>query len=44
MIGVLEDYNRVDQLKEFKLPVKYPRTPGYRASAEENKYNAWYIT
>jgi len=22
--------------------VKYPRTPGYRPRAEENKYNAWY--
>src|SRR5438105_11211482 len=23
-------------------PVKYPRTPGYRAEGTENKYNAWY--
>ncbi|MGH8013166.1 MAG: amidase [Candidatus Binataceae bacterium] len=27
-----------------ELPrVKYPRTPGYRSSAEENKFNAWYV-
>ena len=24
-------------------PVKYPRTPGYRPSGEENKHNAWYV-
>ena len=22
--------------------VKYPRTPGYRPGADENKFNAWY--
>src|SRR5262249_31680876 len=29
-------------LAEPKLPVKYPRAPGYRPSAEENPFNAWY--
>ena len=27
---------------EPKLPVKYPRAPGYRPSPEENPHNAWY--
>lgn len=42
MKGTLESYNRLNQLVEPSLPVKYPRTPGYRPSAEENRYNAWY--
>ena len=24
-------------------PVRYPRTPGYRPSGEENRYGAWYV-
>lgn len=40
--GVLGSYRRVAQLPEPKLPVKYPRTPGYRPSAKENPYGAWY--
>ncbi|KYD14492.1 amidase [Saccharococcus caldoxylosilyticus] len=42
MEGPLESYNRLNQLVEPSLLVKYPRTPGYRPSAEENPYNAWY--
>ncbi|HLJ86786.1 MAG TPA: amidase [Candidatus Angelobacter sp.] len=42
MTGSIASYNRLDELPEPKLPVKYPRTPGYRPSAEENPYNAWY--
>jgi amidase len=42
MEGTIESYNRLNQLVEPSLPVKYPRTPGYRPSAEENPYNAWY--
>ncbi|XP_072042895.1 amidase-like [Amphiura filiformis] len=40
--GALKGFNRIDHLVEPTLPVKYPRTPGYRPSAEENPYNAWY--
>ncbi len=27
---ILESYARIDQLPEPALPVKYPRSPGYR--------------
>ena len=40
--GLLASYDRLDQLAEPKLPVKYPRTAGYRPSPEENSLNAWY--
>ena len=36
-----DTYQRLYELPDPKLPVKYPRTPGYRPSAEENPYNAW---
>jgi amidase len=36
-------YNVVDALPDNLPIVRYPRTPGYRPSAEENKYNAWYV-
>ncbi len=42
MAGSIASYNRLDQLPEPKLPVKYPRSPGYRPGAEENPLNAWY--
>ncbi len=42
MKGVLASYNRLDELAEPTLPVKYPRTPGYRPSPSENELNAWY--
>ena len=36
-------YTTVAQLTEPAcLPVKYPRTPGYRPSAAENRHNAWF--
>jgi len=42
MAGPIASYSRLDELAEPKLPVKYPRVPGYRPRPEENKYNAWY--
>ena len=42
MGGVLESYARLDQLSEPSLPVKYPRTSGYRPEPEENPLGAWY--
>jgi amidase len=40
--GSVPSYNRLDELAEPSLPVKYPRTPGRRPAPEENPYNAWY--
>ncbi|XP_027056174.1 uncharacterized protein LOC113683163 isoform X2 [Pocillopora damicornis] len=37
-----DTYQRLYELPDPKLPVKYPRTPGYRPSPEDNPYNAWY--
>ena len=42
MDGVLASYRRLDQFAEPTLPVKYPRSPGYRPPASENRLNAWY--
>jgi amidase len=38
----VDAYNVVDQLPDNLPQVKYPRTPGYRPSPEENMHNAWY--
>jgi amidase len=38
----VSSWNRLQDIQEPCLPVKYPRTPGYRPSPEENPYNAWY--
>jgi len=42
MDGVLASYRRLDQFAEPTLPVRYPREPGYRPPASENRLNAWY--
>lgn len=42
MSGTVISYNRLDQLAEPSLPVKYPRQPGYRPQPQDNPYNAWY--
>jgi len=36
-------YDIVDGLPDNVPVVKYPRTPGYRPSAEDNRLNAWYL-
>jgi len=41
--GLVEAYNVVDAMPDNLPQVHYPRTPGYRPSAEENPYNAWYV-
>ena len=45
LLDVIADYipayTLTATLDEPSLPVKYPRTPGYRPSAEENTHNAW---
>jgi amidase len=42
MAGSIASYDRLDELAEPKLPVKYPRSAGYRPGSEENPWNAWY--
>src|SRR5437588_9914412 len=42
MSATFESYRRIDQLPEPALTVRYPRSGGYRPSAEENPLNAWY--
>jgi amidase len=41
MAGTLASYHRLDDLVEPKPAVRYPRTPGYRPSLDENQLNAW---
>lgn len=38
----LEAYNYVALATDEVPAVKYPRTPGYQPSADENRQNAWY--
>jgi len=40
--GVISALSRLDQLVEFRPPVKYARTAGHRPSPEEDPLNAWY--
>jgi amidase len=41
MGGFKASYDRLDELVEPRLPVKYPRAPGSQPQAAENPYNAW---
>lgn len=38
----IKSYRRLDHIPERKLPVNYPRTPGWRPTAAENPLNGWY--
>lgn len=40
--GLVAALGRLDQLVETRPPVKYPRSVGYRPTAEEDPLNAWY--
>jgi amidase len=42
MPGPLASYQRLDELTEPALPVRYPRTSGYRPAPADNPLNAWY--
>jgi amidase len=42
MKGSVESYRRLRDLPEPRPEVRYPRTPGYRPTGDENPYNAWY--
>ena len=39
--ALADTYQRLYELPDPKLPVKYPRTPGYRPAPDDNPYNAW---
>ena len=36
-------YNLIDQTPDELPEVRYPRLPGRRPTADENKYGAWYV-
>lgn len=42
MSKTLQAYDLLDTLPDEVPAVKYPRTPGFRPSPEENTHNAWY--
>jgi amidase len=43
MEGSIRRYDELDAMPDHVPRVSYPRTAGYRPSAEENPYNAWYV-
>lgn len=42
LAAAIKSYRRLDTIPERKLAVKYPRTPGWRPSPEDNPLNGWY--
>ena len=42
MGGVLNAYRRVEEIAPSAPVVKYPRTPGWKPTVQENPYNGWY--
>lgn len=42
MGGVFENYRILDTIPDEVPAVRYPRTPGYRPSSEEDPHNCWY--
>lgn len=43
MEGSIRRYDELDSMPDHLPAVGYPRTGGYRPSAEENPFNAWYV-
>ena len=43
MEGTFQSYDRLTQLPDNLPPVRYPRTPGFRPSADQNTLNAWAV-
>ncbi|KAK7104603.1 hypothetical protein V1264_019296 [Littorina saxatilis] len=40
--GTTRAYQRISEIPDPSIPlVKYPRTPGYKPTPEDNPYNAW---
>ncbi len=42
MEGMVDSYRLIEGMEEPKLPVKYSRDGGHRATPDENPLNAWY--
>ncbi|WP_020186309.1 amidase [Methylopila sp. 73B] len=42
LAATINSYRKLDHIPERKLAVKYPRTPGWRPTSEDNPLNAWY--
>lgn len=40
--ATIPSFRELEKMPERKLPVKYPRTPGWQPTAEENPLNGWY--
>lgn len=43
MEGTFAAYDRLTQLPDHLPPVRYPRTPGFKPSGEQNALNAWAV-
>ncbi len=43
LVGNIRAYNLIDQMPDEVPQVAYPRTPGRRPPAEENRHGAWYV-
>jgi amidase len=43
MEGTFTAYDRLTQLPDHLPPVRYPRTPGFKPSADQNPLNAWAV-
>jgi amidase len=43
LVSGIAAYNLVDQMPDELPPVRYPRLPGERPSANENPLGAWYV-
>jgi len=43
MRGNIDAYNIIDAMPDNLPQVTYARSPGYRPSGDENKYNAWHV-
>ena len=41
--GTFKSYDRIAQMPDNLPEVRYPRTPGYRPSGDENTLNAWAV-
>ena len=39
----VDAYNLIDAMPDNLPKTNYARSPGYRPSGDENKYNAWYV-
>ena len=40
--GAIKSYRHLEAMVEFRPPVRYPRTVGWRPEAKDNPFNGWY--